>query len=88
VEALLGLGGDPDAVVAGLLAEPLDVPGDRGRLLGVGDVGGELGFGQPPDDADLLPVDDDLGSGGEPCLVYSRNHNYTHTPSSQPGSLY
>src|SRR5690606_4209085 len=65
-EPPLGLLGDLDAPLPGLLAEAADEPVDERRALLVVHVARRVG--QRADDRDLLTVPDDLRGAGEPAL--------------------
>ena len=79
LEPVLGLAGDLDPLLAGLLAEPRDPAGLRGALGGIAVAGASSGAAERADDDDLVPVDGDLGAGepvvgqptGEPAVMSS-----------------
>src|SRR4051812_47489827 len=65
--AVLGLLGDADALLSGVLAEALD-PGRQRRGLGGRGVVGEAVRGKTADDEDLFSVERDLRRPGEPLV--------------------
>ena len=68
----LALSGDADAVVPGLLAEPVDPGVLRGRPGRGARAAGQLDVRQVAHDQDLLAVGHDLEPAGEPVLGHAR----------------
>ena len=81
-EASLGVLGDADPLLAGVLSEPFD-PGGFGDLAAFGrQVAPQVGFGQAADDQDLVVVEGDLGRSGEPPVG-----QLSGEPAEQSGPL-
>ena len=85
--AVLGLTGDPDPLVAGLLAEAADPPGLGERLtaraLGLRSTpAAPPGCGQRPDDDDLVASHLICGAPDQPAIGQSAGQPAAHVGSS------